>query len=417
MTPESPTTVAGWLDGRRAVCQRRTLPVMNTPPASPRFRAAPGSAPRSTAGEATHYAADAYAYSLAGGLIAARAQHREPMLGAHGDAAPMAHGDATPVAAPGHDALRTLLVTDAACDLPEAWLAARRVLVLPLRIRNSRGSQTDGRNGAADSERRQRFFDHELNRAEPDAQALPLSVVGTGDCVHERLLDDTDFVLEIAQASRRSNAYMNSLTAAQNLMLQHGRARRQRGIARPFKMWVIDSTCALNGQGVLVCEGARLLDDGATVPRVVQQIDGLRQHVRTLLVPADVSFFQRRSRLDGDAPLAWLSYGVGKVFDRTPLVRVQGAELSVVVQLRGFDAAIARAFESVGGQVRAGLAAPFICISYAGDEAEVRQWPAFAALQEDCQRHNVTLHLASMSMGNALLVGRGALAVSFASDP
>jgi fatty acid-binding protein DegV len=160
-----------------------------------------------------------------------------------------------------------------------------------------------------------------------------------------------------------------------------------------------------------------LLDDGISVPRVVQQIDGLRQQVRTLVVPADVSFFQRRSRLDGEAPLAWLSYGVGKVLDRTPLVRAQGAELSVVTQLRGFDAAVARAFESVTQQVRTGLAAPFVCVSFAGDETSVRQLPAFIALEDACLRHQVTLHLASMSMGNALLVGRGALAVSFASDP
>lgn len=384
---------------------------MSTTPASARFRTNAQGAP----GEVARYVADAYAYSLSGGLVAVRKPRQEVAA-----TTPATHHVSDSVAVPGtggHDAARALLVTDAACDLPEDWLAARRVLVLPFRVRNPRGSQTDGRNGAADVERRREFFDHELNRAEPDAQVLPLSVAGTGDCVHERLLASTDFVLEIAQASRRGNAYMNSLTAAQNLMLQHGRARRQQGIARPFKMWVIDSTTALNGQGVLVCECARLLDDGISVPRVVQQIDGLRQQVRTLVVPADVSFFQRRSRLDGEAPLAWLSYGVGKVLDRTPLVRAQGAELSVVTQLRGFDAAVARAFDSVTQQVRTGLAAPFVCVSFAGDETSVRQLPAFIALEDACLRHQVTLHLASMSMGNALLVGRGALAVSFASDP
>ena len=168
-------------------------------------------------------------------------------------------------------------MTDAACDLPEDWLAARRVLccrfgcVTRAAARPMVAMARPMSSGAA------RFFDHELNRAEPDAQVLPLSVAGTGDCVHERLLDSTDFVLEIAQASRRGNAYMNSLTAAQNLMLQHGRARRQQGIARPFKMWVIDSTTALNGQGCWSASAHGCFDDGISVPRVVQQIDGLRQ--------------------------------------------------------------------------------------------------------------------------------------------
>ena len=382
----------------------------STPPASSR----PRPRPQGKSGDAVRYVADAYAYSLSGGLVAssvARHPRAAPPL------ASSSKNDVVATSTGNSTAARALLITDATCDLPETWLAKHGVLTLPFRVRNPRGSQTDGRSGAADIERRAEFYDRELTRAEPDAQALPLSVVGTGDYILEHLQESTDFVLEIAQASRRGNAYLNSLTAAQNLMLQHGRARRQQGIAAPFKMWVIDSSAALNGHGVLVCESARLLDDGMTMPRVVQQIDSLRQHVQTLIVPADVSFFQRRSRIVGDAPLHWLSYGVGKVLDRTPLVRAQGSSLSVIAQVRGYDMAVARAFDGVAQCVRAGLAAPFVCVSFAGDAASIRQWPAFIALQDACLSQQVTLHVATMSMSNALMVGRGALAISFASDP
>ena len=76
----------------------------------------------------------------------------------------------------------------------ETWLAKheRSHAAVP-RAQPGCGSQTDGRGGAADIERRAEFYDRELTRAEPDAQALPLSVAGTGDYILEHLQESTDF--------------------------------------------------------------------------------------------------------------------------------------------------------------------------------------------------------------------------------
>ena len=55
-------------------------------------------------------------------------------------------------------------------------------------------------------------------------------------------------------------------------------------------------------------------------------------------------------------------------------------------------------------------------MSYAGDVAEVRQWPGFTALEEACVQHRVALHLGTMSMTNAVHLGRGALSIAFAAE-
>ena len=136
----------------------------------------------------------------------------------------------------------------------------------------------------------------------------------------------------------------------------------------------------------------------------MQQIDSLRQHVQTLIVPADVSFFQRRSRIVGDAPLHWLSYGVGSARPHAS-GSCAGPTLSVIAQVRGYDMAVARAFDSVAQLIRGGLAAPFVCVSFAGDAASIRQWPASLSHWDACLSQRVTLHVASMSMSNALMVG------------
>ena len=348
------------------------------------------------------YSGDAFAYSLPGGFAKAA-----PWPPRSADASALAQ---SVIADKDRD--RTLIVTDVACDLPAEWLAAEKILVLPVRLRFDSRSRSD----TGDSKAALDFFRHDLDGIGTDVQALPLSVSGTHEFIHGRLQTQTDFVLEVSLASHRGSGYMNSLTAAQNLMLQHGRARRQAGIQRPFKMWVVDSTAAFNGQAVLVTEGVRALNEGATIPRVVQQLDALRKHVHTLAIPRDVSFFHRHSRIDGDAAVNWLSIGMGKVLDRTPIMHAHANMLSVAAQARTHEAAISRAFAATTQAVRTGLLAPCVCLSYAGDIADVRQWPAFVSLEDVCIRHGVALHLGTMSMTNAVHLGKSALSIAFAAE-
>ena len=355
-----------------------------------------------TRGKVPLYSSDAFAYSLPGGFAKALP------WGTHSVDA----NKQTTRALIEPDVDRTLIVTDVGCDLPADWLVAQRVVLLPMRLRFDSRTRID----KGDADAAKEFFRRDLDGVGADAQMLPLSASGSHDFIQELLPEQADFVLNVSLASHRGNAYMNSLTAAQNLMLQHGRARRQVGNTRPFKMWVIDSTTALNGQGVLVAESIRALKDGMSVPRVVQHLDALRKQVHTLAVPRDVSFFHRHSRVEGDAALNWLSYGMGKVLDRTPIVHGHANGMSVATQVRGADAAITRALTATTHRARAGLLAPCVCMSYAGDIAEVRRWAAFTALEDTCIRHDVALHLGTMSMTNALIIGAGGVAISFACE-
>lgn len=353
-------------------------------------------------GKPATYSGDVFAYSLPGGFAKAAAWAGQAV----------ATSAQTGTIAAERDRERTLIVTDVACDLPAEWLAGQRVLVLPVKLRFDSRSRCDAGEARAAIE----FFRRDLDQVGSQVQALPLSAAGTQDFIVERLLSDTDFVVDISLASHRGNGYMNSLSAAQNLMLQHGRTRRQAGLTRPFRMWVIDSTTAFNGQGVLVDESIRALHDGMSVPRMVQHIDTLRKHVHTLAIPRNTSFFHRHSHLEGDAALNWLSFGMGKVLDRTPIVLAQANTLLTVAQVRGHEAAVARALAATTQHLRADLLAPCVCVSYAGDIAEVRQWPAFADLEDACVGHGVTLHLATMSMTNALTIGVGGVTIALATE-
>jgi fatty acid-binding protein DegV len=348
----------------------------------------------------TQYGRDAYCYSLPGGF--AREGERE--AAARGMAPPDEVSEI-------HLHQRTLLVTDAASDLPADWRAREGVLLLPVKLRNGEISRLD--NG--DELEALQFVQKHLPRFDGLTQALAPSVSTTGDLIMQQLRESTDFCVQIAMSSGRSHCYANSLTAAQKLMVQCSRERRRTGNSRPFKMWVADSSASFNGHGVLVAECSRLLHDNVPLQQAVQQVDALRKVVKTLVVPHDLALFHRSVALP-DAPVTrWFSRSVGQWFDRVPIAIANGDDIRILRTQSGFSAAASVAFRQAIQCVNAGLDAPFVCASYAGDIAELRHIDGFAELAACSDWRGITLLASTMSMTNAAALGAGGLLISFAS--
>ncbi len=351
----------------------------------------------------TQYQHEAHSYRLSGGFARGLA-NAETMDAAAGKAQPkLAHVELS---------RRTLLVTDAASDLPADWRAKAGVLLLPIKLRNDGISRIDD----GDEVEAAGFAVKHLARFAGPTQTLAASVDATGDLINQHTSDDTDFVLQIAMSSRRSGSYANSLTAAQKLMVQSSRDRRAAGNTRPFKMWVVDSGASFNGHGVLIAECARLLQANVALPHTVQQVDAMRRQVKTLVVPRDLTLFHRCAALP-EAPIShWFSRNVGQWFDRMPVAVAHGDELRVMSKENGFAAAAHVAFQRAINCVEAGLQAPFVCVSYAGDVADLQHINAFLDLAAACAKHCVTLLTSAMSMTNAAMLGGGSALISLASS-
>ena len=308
---------------------------------------------------------------------------------------------------------RTLLVTDAASDLPGAWRAEEGILLLPMKLRNREISRID--NG--DTEPSIQFASKQVSQLAGQTHTLAPSVTTTSDLIEQRLREETDFVLQIAMSPMRSNCYANSLTAAQKLMVTCSRDRRRAGNTRPFKMWVVDSGASFNGHGLLIAESARLLRHNVPLPQVVQQIDALRRQVQTLIVPGQSARFHQGATLQGASLKHWLSCNVGPYFDRVPVAVAQAEDMYVMTTLRGLDTAINHAITQAthGVAQEQALSAPIVCVSYAGDVHDLRHVPAFSEFAGTCQRQDVLLLVSTMSMTNAVALGEGSLLISFAS--
>lgn len=353
---------------------------------------------------APRYSSDAYAYSLPGGFAQAPSAH------ASSSAVP---ANVVPLhrATPSSDRDRTLLMTDAACDLPADWLAKHRVTVLPIKIHVDGEQFVDSHDEHSTLE----FFRKDIAHKGMRAQSEPLSAVETRDFVQSMLRRNVDYVIEVAIASSRSKIYLNSLAAAQNLMLLHGRARRTMNVHAPFKMWVVDSETVFAGQGIVVAEGVRQLQAGMPAQRVVQHLDTLRHHVHTLVVPKDLYYLYARAKAKGDNSVGWLTYNLGKALDIKAVVHAHAGKTEPCMKVRGFDDAIRRVLDIATAKVREGLLTPAVCVSYAGPIDEVRNWIPYIALETVCQRRGVSLHLSTMSLTGGINVGAGAFSVAFAS--
>ncbi len=218
-----------------------------------------------------------------------------------------------------NDRERTLLVVDAACDMPTEWLAENNIAVLPIKASVDDWELLDTHNEFDTME----FFRKDLASRGASATTTPLSPVETREFIQSNLADNIDYVLQVTIAAGRSKIYMNSLSAMHALTAAHNRVRRGMGNRAPFKTWVIDSETGFTGQGVMAFEANRKLNAGMSTPDVAAHLEQLRHQVHAFMVPKDLFYLYKRAREKGDDSLSWLSYNVARALDIKPIVHAR----------------------------------------------------------------------------------------------
>lgn len=307
---------------------------------------------------------------------------------------------------------QTLLVVDAACDMPSEWLSDNHVAVLPIRLGVDDWELIDVHNEFDARE----FFRKDLTARGSHASSTPLSPAETREFVQSHLSEEIDFVLQVTIASGRSKIYMNSLAAMHQLTVAHNRVRRSIGNRTPFKTWVVDSETGFTGQGVILAETVRLLKHGLSAAKVALTLETLRSKVHAFMVPKDVYYLYRRAREKGDKSLSWLSYNVAQALEIKPIVHAHGGTTEPVLKVRGHQQALDRIIGIAQRQVMRGLATRAVCVSYAGNLEDVRVMSSYRQLRETCRAEKIELILSTMSMTGGLNVGADAFSIAFACD-
>jgi DegV family protein with EDD domain len=306
---------------------------------------------------------------------------------------------------------RITIVVDAACDLPPEWLNAREVLVMPIVLEVGEWQLVDERDPYDTIE----FFRKHIAEKGAEAQSRPMTVQETRDYLIENLAANHDHVIALAISGKRSKIYMNTLSAAQQLMLMHGRARKHAQIETPFKMWVVDSESLFAGQGVLAAHAISMLRAGVNASDMVNHLSALRDNLHAFVVPKDVYYLRTRAHTKGDRSVNWFVYNLGKLLDVKPIVYANKGESKLFAKVRGYEEACYKVIDIAGRALQNGLLTPFIVASYAGDIADIEAMPTFQLLRLNARQRGVEVLLSTMSMTGGLNVGSDAFSIAFAA--
>jgi fatty acid-binding protein DegV len=306
---------------------------------------------------------------------------------------------------------RTLLVVDAACDLPTAWLHRNKIVVIPLTIKLGDAQTLDVRDDAQSA----LFVKHLRQRPKASANSESLTPTEIRDRIQPHMAPTLEHVLQISFAAGYSHSHLYALRATQALVLIHGKVRRTIGNRTPLKAWVFDSKTGLTGTALLLAYAAQLRDRGVSAAEIVPALDQLREQVHTLVVPGANRYLGVTLERAGAGPMVRWALALATLFDLFPVLHMSTREISAVARVRRLLPAVEHGLALAARQVSLGVAAPIVCLSYGGDLDALQALPSFAALRTACRAQRAELIVTSMSMTGSALFGPGALAVSFAS--
>ncbi len=194
-----------------------------------------------------------------------------------------------------------VIVSDSSCDLPNDWIVAHNVEIIPLSV------DIDGktyRNYPDERDIKLHDF-YDLLRAKKVGKTTQLAPEGFISSVEPFLKKGQD-VLALGFSSALSGTFNSMRLAAEEL--------KQRYPAR--KIVVIDTLSASLGQGMLVYRAVELKEEGKSLDTVAQYIEDNKLRLNHLFTVDDLGTLKRGGRLT--ASLAF----IGTILNLKPVMRM-----------------------------------------------------------------------------------------------
>lgn len=306
--------------------------------------------------------------------------------------------------------MRYAILVDSSCDLPQAFLRANPVTVLPATVHTDAGTVRDGGEPAP----RINWWRAAPARKRAAPRIETASSAELRALVGEELASEHDCVFCLTPAGTRHPLHARALEASADLVRADVGLH---GAGTPFLMPVIDTQSLFAGQAVLAIEAAHMARAGASPGRIRERLESLANHTWTWILPRDAGALHPQLRRDlADAP-GRLRRSVGQAFDMKTVILCRRGALRVAYRARGFNAAAAALLAYVTQRVRSRLLTRALCLSYGGDPATLTALPGYAELAAICREHRIGLYAAMMSVPGMALAGTGALSIGFADEP
>lgn len=306
--------------------------------------------------------------------------------------------------------MRIGLVMDASCDLPQEYVAAHHITVLPVHI-DIDGQVFDDRR---DEDETLRFLERQADARGRSAHTEPCSDDQIQQLFLGRLVTRFDCVFCLTVSSARSPTHANVTKAGFGIVQNYRHARRAAGVQGPFLLRIVDTQTLCAGAAVPVTEAVRLVGAGKASAQIRERLEEVSRNTYGYLLPRDPRRLHASSRARGGRSVGLLGSTLGSTLDIKPLLCGWRGTTRVAARLRGFEAAAQALFRHTAERIREGLMVPSVCLSYGGRLEELRALPGHAQVAEACRDGGVNLLESPMSITGMVNAGAGALSVGFA---
>ncbi len=310
--------------------------------------------------------------------------------------------------------MRTGVVIDSACDLPQSYIQSHGIHIMPINLHLGYDTFKDVR----DPEATQAFYRRYLAEKTLDAETVPFSAEQIEALFLGELVLKYDRVLVITISQARSLIFANATEASFAVLKQYRERRQKAGMTGSFYLNVLDSKNVFTGQGALVHEAIRLLEqENLSFGALRSAVEQLSQQVHGYLVPEDLFYLRYRGSKKGEKTIGLFGYHLGSLLDIKPVIGFHQGESRVAAKERGFDHALIKLFEIARQAIDQGLATRIVNTSYAGDLDAIRRKRAFVDFERYANAHGIEVLLSVMSTTAGVNVGPGSFALAYIAGP
>ncbi|GAB3379958.1 DegV family protein [Lysobacter fragariae] len=309
--------------------------------------------------------------------------------------------------------MRIGIVVDSPCDLPEQYLQANNIPILPTTVRMGAASIADYRNPEATLQ----FLHTHLAERGWEAESSPFSVDQIRDLFLTKLVIDYDFVFCLTITKTRSLIFDNAQQASFAILNEYKPIRANAGNNTPFALRVIDTQNLFAAQTILPVEAVRLRAAGENAPKIRARLENLAQLTQGFLIPRDLNYMRERTRIRGDRSVSFLAAKIGTAFDIKPILHCSRGETGPVGKVKNFDHAAQKLFEHATRRIERGdLATPTLGVSFGGELEELRALPGYSTLRQACAVNHVEMIESMMALTSMVNIGKGGLALGYAAS-
>ncbi len=308
--------------------------------------------------------------------------------------------------------MRIGLLMDASCDLPQEYVAAHPITVLPVHV-NLDGQVFDDRRDKGET---LRFLERQEDIGNLPAHTEPYSDEQIQALFLEHLVTRFDCVFCLTASGTRSSVHANVTRASFGIVQNYREARQAAGVQGPFLLRVVDTQTLCAGAAVPVTEAVRLVAAGKSSAQIRERLEEVSRNTYGYLLPRDLRRLHTRSRARGERGVSLLGSALGSTLDIKPILCDWRGTTSTTARLRGFETAAQALFGHTAQRIRQGLMVPSVCLSYGGRLEDLRALPGYAQVPEACRDCGVDLLESPMSITGMVNAGTGALSVGFACE-